>query len=86
MSERIAIPEEAPVQRERENECHISLGADGIWVRFDRPLPDGPHKPPRMETMVAGALLGIARTLTGRGEEAVIDAIAGMEKKGKARR
>lgn len=82
---KIPVPAEAPV-KQRENHCHISIEGDGIWVRFDRPLPDGPHKPTRMETMVAGALLGIARTMTGRGEEAVIDAIAGLEKKTRGKR
>jgi hypothetical protein len=75
------------MQRRREqNSCHISIDADSISIRFDDPLPDGPHKVTRLETMAAGALLGIARTLTGRGDEAVVAAMVMFDKKTRAKR
>jgi hypothetical protein len=80
----IAIPTETVVAR--RNHCHISVSDDSINLYFDQPLPDGPHKPTRMETMAAAALLGIARALTGKSEGDVVRAIASFERKaGRAR-
>ncbi len=81
MSERTEIPLEEMPSLKRGNSCYIHLDERTVSIHWDQALPDGPHKPTRVETMAAGALLGIARTLTGRGEEAVIDAIAMFEKK-----
>lgn len=83
--QQIDISEQQLVAKAR-NECWITISETSIHVHWDKPLPDGPHRPTRIETMAAGALLGIARTLTGRGEEAVIDAMAQFERKRKAAR
>jgi hypothetical protein len=78
----IPIPSETAVRR---NHCNISIGDDSIHLYFDQPIPDGPHKVTRMETMAAAALLGIARALTGQAEKDVVRAIAAMERGGKKR-
>ena len=71
----IAIPAEPAKPVEPENQCWMSISASGISVRWDRALPDGPHKVTRVELMVAAAMIGIASSLTGNGAEAVLDSL-----------
>lgn len=37
-------------RRLAQNRCHITIEADSISIRFDDPLPEGPHKVTRLET------------------------------------
>jgi hypothetical protein len=60
--------------------CHITLSETGIDIDFYPPLESEPHKPSRVEIMAAGALLGLARALTGKGAEQVIHALAQFER------
>jgi hypothetical protein len=64
--------------------CHISISDDYISIHFDRP-PEAGRKPARMELMAAGALLGIARVLTGQAEADVVRAAAQIERREKGR-
>ncbi len=80
MEQTIPLAEE---KRERENGCSIYIRQDSISIHWDRPLTDGSHKVTRVEQISAGALLGIARVLTGKGEEDVVRAIASIERKRK---
>ncbi len=69
--ERIEIPAEAkPKQR-----CDIRISESDIWIDWTPALPDG-GKPSRVELMAAGALIGIARVLSGKGAEDVAAAAA----------
>ncbi len=72
----VAIGEE-----ERRQSCSIHISDREVTIYFNPPLQEGPHKVTRLETMAAGALLGIARTLTGRGEDAVLQAMTMFDKK-----
>ncbi len=83
MSERIEIPEEQAVEKFR---CSISISESSIWIDFRPALPQGPHKVTRTEVMAAAALVGIARTLTGRGEAEVMAAIGRFDSATKGRK
>jgi hypothetical protein len=70
-----ADPPKPPKPEERENECWINVSASHISFRWDQPLPEEPHKVTRVELMVAAAMIGVARSLTGKGAEAVLDSL-----------
>ena len=82
MSEHVELD---PLVAEVDDRCSISISNRAIDIYFGRPLLSGPHKPTHVERMAAGALLGIARTLTGHAEA---DMLCAAEKatKGRARR
>jgi hypothetical protein len=67
------IPSQEPA--ERELECSIHISKRGIDLYWQPELPAGEHKATRVELMVAGALMGVARALTGKGEADVLAAI-----------
>jgi hypothetical protein len=67
-------PDPAP-PKQKDQRCNISIESDHLYISFDPALPNGPHKRTAAELMAAGALLGIARVLTGKGEEAVMAAL-----------
>jgi hypothetical protein len=76
-----------PFPVDKEQHCYISLSDNRISFDFEPKLADGPHKPSRTEIMVAAALVGIARVLTGKGAEQVIHALAQFEREtGRAKR
>lgn len=75
-----------PIERELPDCCRITVESGYISIHFDPPLAEGPHKMTRLETIAAGALMGIARTLTGHGEAAVIAALVQFDKKTGAKR
>jgi hypothetical protein len=66
-----------PVDHQR---CTIHINERGVDFDFYPSLPAEPHKPTRTEIMAAGALVGIARALTGKGAEQVIHALAQLER------
>lgn len=73
---------------DRKQRCSISICDSDISFYFTPELPAEAHKPSRTEIMAAGALVGIARALTGKGADAVIHALAQFERetqKGKRR-
>lgn len=84
MSEHIEVPIE-PRKAENRLRCYISLSDRGVSIDFEPGVPDAPHKPSIVETMAAGALLGIAKALTGKGADDVIAAMARVERENKRR-
>ena len=64
-----------PIERPESQRCSISISDHGIDIYFHPALPDGPHKVTRAEMLAAAALMGIARTLTGRGDDEVLAAL-----------
>ncbi len=74
-----------PVDSQR---CSISISGHGIDIYFHPALPEGRHEVTRTELMAAGALMGIAGVLTGKGADAVMGALVKFERetKGKVRR
>lgn len=69
-----------PEERKREQHCSISISESDIWIRWDPPLPEGPHKVTRAEVMAAGALIGVARTLSGKGADEVISSLVKFDR------
>ena len=47
-----------------------------MTVDWDPALPEGPHKLRRVEALAAGAILGIGKTLTGKGYDELVRVIA----------
>jgi hypothetical protein len=80
------IPIVSPPEKKVRERCTIDIDAESLWIRFDPPLPDGPHKPTRMEVMAAAALVGIARALTGQGETEVMQAVQRFDAAAKRRK
>ncbi len=61
-----------PVEKQR---CSISISSAEVSIYWHPALPEEAHKPSRIEIMAAGALLGIARALMGKGEDEILAAI-----------
>lgn len=66
--------------RKLEPECSIRISRDGISLHWYPELPEDGHKPTRVELMAAGALMGVAGVLTGKGAEDIMRALVGFEK------
>jgi hypothetical protein len=73
---------------EREQRCSISISARGVWIDFTPALDKEPHKPTTTDLLAAGAVMGIAAVLTGKGADDVLRALVKFERatKGKVRR
>jgi hypothetical protein len=69
-----------PTERKPEQRCSIDLTNESIWIHWTPPLPDVPHPVSPVEIMAAGALFGIARTLTGKGATEVAQALRNLDK------
>lgn len=74
MSESVSLP------KDRRQEVTIRISDDSLWIDFRPPLVAEAHKPSRVEIMAAAALVGIARALTGKGADQVIDLMSKFER------
>jgi hypothetical protein len=73
---------------DRGQSCSIYISGRGIDVNFTPALPEGKHDVTRTELMAAGALIGIARVLTGQGADEMLRSLVQFERQtaGKMRR
>lgn len=66
------MPDEPQLPRR----CTITLDIrTGLHIRWDPPLPDGPHRVNWVEAAAAGALIGIGKAITGKGYGEIIQAL-----------
>ena len=84
MEQRIDVSE--PMPRSRGQECRISIDDHSLWIDFTPKLQDDPHKPTKVELMAAGALMGIAGVLTGKGADEILAALAKFERDARRRK
>ena len=69
-----------PIETQR---CSINISGNGIDIYFHPALPEGKHVVSRAELMAAGALMGIAGVLTGKGADEVLNALVRFERETK---
>jgi hypothetical protein len=81
MSDELRV--DIPVERERESTCYLSITHTSVDLHFNPKLPEGEHKPTRVELMAAAALLGISRVLSGKGETEILNAMRKVAKGGR---
>jgi hypothetical protein len=61
--------------------CIITIEASGrVTVDWDPALPDGPHKLSRVETLAAGAIVGIGKALTGKGYDQMVAVLTAFDR------
>jgi len=71
---------DAYVSTDRGQTCRISIDEHGIWIDFTPKLAEAPRKASQTELLAAGALMGIAGVLTGKGADEILRALATFER------